>query len=72
MDTVVNDHLDLSHEELGILTELLESERTKLLVEIRRTDNRGFREELRHKLALTEGLLSRCRPKSATTGMGTA
>jgi hypothetical protein len=62
MDTVVNDHLDLSHEELGVLTALLESERTKLLVEIRRTDNRGFREELRHKLALTEGLLSRCHP----------
>jgi hypothetical protein len=40
----------------------LESEREKLLIEIRHTDHRAFRDDLRHRLAMVEGLLERCRP----------
>jgi len=41
--------------------ELLEDARTKLLVEIRRTDHRKFRDELRQRLTLVERLLERSR-----------
>ncbi len=51
--------LSLSAEEFGILTELLESERAKLLVEIRHTDHRLFRDELRHRLDTVEAMLAR-------------
>ncbi len=52
--------LNVAREELSILSELLASERAKLLVEIRHTDHRTFRDELRQRLALVEGLLSKC------------
>jgi hypothetical protein len=57
----------LSAEELGIVTELLESERAKLLVEIRHTDHRLFRDELRHRLNAVEEMLARCgrKPESS-------
>jgi hypothetical protein len=54
--------LNLNNDELALLTELLESERTKLLVEIRHADHRAFREELRRRLAVVENLLAHCRP----------
>jgi len=64
--------LNLTNEELAILAELLESERTKLLIEIRHTDRRTFRDELRHRLVLVEGLAGRYHPaltaSSATSG----
>jgi len=62
MSAIIPERLNLSGEELELLTELLESERERLLVEIRHTDHRTFREELRHRLALMEQLQARCRP----------
>ncbi len=61
MNATTHEPLHLSAEELAILLELLESERARLLVEIRHTDHRAFREELRRRLTLVEGLLERCR-----------
>lgn len=57
MDTVHEVVLKLAGEELGILDELLESERSRLLVEIRHTDHRSYRDELRHRLDVVEHLL---------------
>lgn len=37
-----------------------ESERSRLLVEIRHTDHRSFRDDLRHKLQIVESLLTAC------------
>jgi len=52
---------NLSEEELQVLTELLESERVKLLVEIRHTDHRAYREELRRRQQVVEELEERVR-----------
>lgn len=52
--------LDLNNEELVILVELLESERTKLLIEIRHTTHRQFRTQLRNRLILIEELIRHC------------
>ncbi len=52
--------LDLDSEQLAILAQLAESERAKLLVEIRHAHHRAFRDELRHRLSLVEGLIERC------------
>jgi hypothetical protein len=54
--------LDLSSEELELLAELLESERAKLLVEIRHTAHRSYRDQLRERLAIVERLAERCHP----------
>ena len=66
--------MNLNSEELVILAELLESARTRLLVEIRHTHHRAFRDELRHRLTLVEGLVDRCgsgmSAGSAETGTG--
>ena len=59
MDTVHEVVLKLAGEELGILDELLESERSRLLVEIRHTDHRSYRDELRHRLDVVEHLLEK-------------
>lgn len=59
MDSITHEHLDLSSEECVVLAQLLEEARTKLLVEIRRTNHRTFRDELRQRLTLVEGLLER-------------
>lgn len=61
MDITSHEALNLTAEELSILTELIEDARTKLLVEIRHTDHRTFRDELRHRLAVLEGLAERVR-----------
>lgn len=61
MTATTHDPLNLGSEELAVLSELLESARTKLLVEIRRTHHRSFREDLRHRLMLIEQLADRCR-----------
>lgn len=60
MNAATHEPLNLSSEEVEILAELLESARTKLLVEIHRTDHRSFRDRLRHRLALIEDMLARC------------
>lgn len=60
MNSTTHDLLNLTSEEVRILAELLESARLRLLVEIRHTDHRAFRDELRHRLTLLEGLVDRC------------
>ncbi len=50
--------LALSSEEHAILAELLESEQAQLLVEIRHTHHRAYRDELRRRLDLVEKLLA--------------
>jgi len=52
--------LDLSSEEFELLAELLESERAKLVIEIRHTDHRSYRDQLRGRLAIVERLEERC------------
>jgi hypothetical protein len=61
MNATTHELLNLNSEELALLAELLESERAKLLIEIRHTHHRAFRDELHKRLALVEGLLERCR-----------
>ncbi len=63
MDPTVHEPLNLNSEELAIVAELLESERTKLLIEIRHTHHRAFRDELHRRLTLVEDLVERCRPR---------
>lgn len=60
MNTTTHRPLDLTNEEFAVLAELLQSERAKLLIEIRHTHHRVFREELRHRLTLVEDLLEHC------------
>jgi len=57
METASPLYLQLAGEELSVLNELLESERLRLMVEIRHTDHRVFRDELRHRLELVEHLV---------------
>jgi len=61
MNDTTHAPLELSGEELEILAELLESERAKLLIEIRHTDHRSFRDQLRERLAVVERLEERCK-----------
>jgi len=63
MDTVHEVSVRLAGEELALLGELLESERNRLLVEIRHTDHRSYRDELRHRLEIVEHLLENCNPE---------
>ena len=57
METASPLYFQLADEELSVLNELLESERLRLLVEIRHTDHRVFRDQLRRRLELVEHLL---------------
>lgn len=57
METATPLYFQLAGEELTVLNELLESERLRLLVEIRHTDHRAYRDELRHRLEVVEHLL---------------
>ena len=50
--------LTLSSEEAVILLELLESERARLPMEIRHTDHRSYRDDLRKRLGTVEHLLT--------------
>lgn len=61
MEMVSGVSLQLAGEELTILEELLESERSRLLVEIRHTDHRSYRDELRQRLRQVEQLLEKCK-----------
>jgi len=62
MNATTHEPLNLESEQLAILAELLESERTQLLVEIRHAHHRAFRDALRHRLNVVEELADRCRP----------
>ncbi|HTA46791.1 MAG TPA: hypothetical protein VK789_30315 [Bryobacteraceae bacterium] len=48
-----------SEEELSVLAELLDSERARLLVGIRHTFHREYRQELQRKLDVVESLIKR-------------
>ena len=61
MNAITCELLRMNDDEFRILMELLESEREKLLVEIRHTDHRDFREQLRHRLQVVETLAGRLR-----------
>ena len=56
--------LNLNSEELAILAELLETQRSRLLIEIRHAHHRTFRDELRRRLALVEKLAECCRSRA--------
>lgn len=62
MNATTHEPLHLNSEERAVLAELLESERARLLVQIRHTHHRSFRDELRHRLTLVEESAERCRP----------
>jgi hypothetical protein len=53
--------LEVDGEELSLLAELLEAEQSRLLIEIRHTVHRAYRDELRHRLDTLERLLACCR-----------
>jgi hypothetical protein len=68
MDMADAERLNLGGEQLAILAELLESERTRLLVEIRHTDHRSYRDQLRSRMNVVEQLLDRVfRSRSEST-----
>ena len=54
MNATSHEPLNLYSEELAVLAAVLESERVTLLMAIRHTHHRSFRDELRHWLALVE------------------
>ena len=61
MESVSHQPIQLNSEESELIAELLESERARLMVEIRHTDHRAYRDELRQRLDSVESLLGRCR-----------
>jgi len=70
MSSNTREQLELSNEEFVILRELLQSERAKLLVEVQHTDHRAFREELRRRLRLIDGMAERVGGGVASAGSG--
>ncbi|HLN03210.1 MAG TPA: hypothetical protein VK335_28220 [Bryobacteraceae bacterium] len=57
MHAPTHELLSLSSDELAILTELLEAGRVELLVEIRHTHHRNYRDYLRKRVTLLERLI---------------
>lgn len=57
MNAPTHEPLSLSSDELAVLTELLEAGRVELLVEIRHTHHRNYRDYLRKRLTLVERLI---------------
>ena len=62
MDATTHEPLVLNSEEHSVLAELFESERARLLIEIRHCDHRSFRDRLRQRLTVIEELAKRCQP----------
>ena len=60
MSPAIDRTLNVESTEGAILAELLEIERERLLVGIRHTHHRVFRDELRRRLGIVEGLAARC------------
>jgi di/tripeptidase len=60
MNTLSGISFALTGEELTVSGELLVAEQSRLLVEIRHTDHRTFRDELRRRLAIVEHLVAQC------------
>lgn len=63
MDAITAVSLNLTGEELTVLRQILKAEQARMLVEIRHTDHRAFRDELRRRLALVEHLIAQCQPR---------
>ena len=61
MDTIPARSLNFTGEELMVLRQILEAEQARMLVEIRHTDHRSFRDELRRRLETVEHLVDQCR-----------
>ncbi len=59
MNPTVQKAQDLTEGEAAILAEVLEFERAKLMIGIRHSVHRAFRDELRHRLDLVESLMAR-------------
>jgi hypothetical protein len=60
--------LNLDNEQLTTLAEMLEARQASLLVEIRHTAHRSYRDELRHRLEVVEKLLALVRPAVQAAG----
>jgi hypothetical protein len=60
MSPAMHEPLNLESAEEAVLAELLEFERERLLVGIRHTHHRVFRDELRRRLTIVEDLAARC------------
>jgi hypothetical protein len=60
MDATKLEPLNIEGEQLALLLELLESAHARMLVGIRHSDHRVFRDELRHRLTVVEQLIERC------------
>jgi hypothetical protein len=61
MEAITPVSISMESENLALLKELLDSERDRLLVEIRHTDHRNFRDQLRRRLTVVERLMEHCR-----------
>ena len=59
MNPTRREPLNLSNEEVALLTELLDAEQARLLVGIRHTFHREYRDELHRRLDLVELLIKR-------------
>ncbi|MFB3777231.1 MAG: hypothetical protein ACE141_06445 [Bryobacteraceae bacterium] len=60
MEAITPVAISVESDELALLRELLDSERNRLLVEIRHTDHRTYRDQLRQRLEVVERLMERC------------
>lgn len=60
MNPTAQEPLNIEGEQLALLLEILESAHARMLVGIRHTDHRSFRDELRHRLSIVEQLIARC------------
>jgi hypothetical protein len=53
--------LNVSDVELSVLLEMLDQQKSQLLVETRHTDTRSFRVDLQQRLAVVDSLLERAK-----------
>jgi len=58
--TPAREPLALTSREQAMVAELLESERNRLLIQIRHSDRRVYRDSLQERLKLIEALAQRC------------
>lgn len=59
----------LSAPEVGVLLELLEGDRCRLLLEIAHTDHRSMRQELKARESLLQGILRKLRQQDTTEAL---
>ncbi len=60
MEATTPSPINVDSDELALLEELLDFERDRLLVEIRHTDHRNYRDQLRRRLTIVERLKEHC------------